>query len=65
MEDNQTTEDEARCLQCGLSFIPSACERGYCPDCRLADILLKDDRLPPDFQGQIGIRAKTLPADNR
>ena len=56
MENHKTNEVGLRCLQCGQTFNPSANEGGYCLDCRLADILLRDDRLAPVFQGQIGIK---------
>jgi hypothetical protein len=64
MKKHNTNDLSARCLQCGQPINPSACESGYCPDCRLAEILLKDDRLATDFQGPIGVSAKPPPADN-
>jgi DNA-directed RNA polymerase subunit RPC12/RpoP len=51
MENHNTDEIGVQCLQCGLLFKPSANEGGYCPDCRLAEILLKDDSPAPDRLG--------------
>jgi Zn finger protein HypA/HybF involved in hydrogenase expression len=56
MENEKTNEVGLQCLQCGQTFSLAANEGGYCPDCRLADILLRDDRPAPVFQGQIGIK---------
>ena len=51
MKDNKSNEITVRCLQCGLEFKPSDYDGAFCPECRLAEILLKDDMPSPDNLG--------------
>ena len=53
MKNQNADEVVVQCLQCGLKFKPSENLGAYCPECRLAEVLLRDDRIAPDRLGLI------------